>query len=902
MRKQDDESNEFIFLDDSNDAAPVKEVEDSCATDDCCDDETDLSPVSITVNTPPSKKIEKNESPIVVEEYYESEIVTDGIHQFEWPIRGMDCPDCAMKATAAARKNVAVTSCDISHAEGIVRISIDLGKGNLNKVNHILTSLGYEPDLPWMRLRGVTLESVLERQRCDSKSLKRLIQSAMGILDVKFDGPHILIQSPPSLNPFSRGELEHSMERMTGNKLKLIEGVAPGLSMSQQRLIGASLALFILPVVFILQGLAAPPILISLVGLCGVLVGGFRMFREALASIRNRILGFQILTTMAVIGASILQHWPEALMVVLLESVSGHLESSALLRAREAMQGGLDRLPQQARVVSSNQFKKENISSTTFSVSLSPISSLEPSHPEPNKVPIDMVQIGDHVEVRSGELIPVDGLIIEGLGQIDRAPMTGESVPIRIEIGNFVEAGLVLIRGPVIIEVSAVGEDTKLSGLIERVHTYRDQPPRLQSSVENFTKFWVPTVIIGGGIAGLIFGDLMMMLLLWVVACPCALLLAAPIPHAAALSNAAHYGIIARGGDVLERTARVDLALLDKTGTLTSGHPCLDSVVLADGIEMDEALSLAAGLEQRSNHPYAATILVAADSQDAPPTKVTSISDEVAGVSGKVSRSKVRLGSENWFLDEGISIPKPLSLAAANARANGFGISLLSKNKDALALFVFNNDDLRDGATTLVYDLKELGISVELLSGDSQTAVESLGNKLGIESTYCRGDIDPEGKAIWVQRRSQALCTMMAGDGFNDAAALASADVGVAVGSGESVNLEAADVLIPSQDPQILSRLIRLSRKAKKIVQINLLISFLVTILLVISVVDNWHSSLTLGVFIHEASALIILLNGIWLADQGMSRFGMLSTLFKQLGADFIDAWKSLKAVMFVSS
>ena len=902
MRKRDDESNEFIFLDDSKDTSVVEEVEDTCATADCCADEEETSPPLVIANTSTSKKPQKSNSPIIDEGYFEAEIVTDGIHDFDWPITGMDCPDCAMKATAAINKNLAVTSSRISHAEGVVRVSVDLGKGDLYKVNHVLCSLGYEPELPWMRIQGVTLESVLERQRCDKKAIKRLIQSAMGILDVKFDGSQILIQTPGSLDSFSRNELKQSLERMTGTELKLIEGVAPGLSISDQRLIGASLALFILPVVMILQAAAAPLALITLLGFSGVIVGGFRMFREAVASIRNRVLGFQILTTMAVIGAAILQHWPEALMVVLLESISGHLESSALLRARDAMQGGLDRLPQQARVISSQEPNKIDVSSTTFSISQSPISSLSPTHPEPIKVPIDIVQIGDIVEVRSGELIPVDGFIVEGLGQIDRAPMTGESTPIRVEIGNFVEAGLVLIRGPVIIEVSAVGEDTKLSGLIERVHTYRDQPPRLQSSVENFTKFWVPTVIIGGGLAGILLGDVMMMLLLWVVACPCALLLAAPIPHAAALSNAAHYGIIARGGDVLERTARVDLALLDKTGTLTSGQPCLDSVVLSDGIGMEDALSLASGLEQRSNHPYAATILVAADSQGAIPTKVLSISDEVAGVSGKVGRSKVRFGTENWLLDEGVTIPKPLAKAAEDARNNGFGISLLSKSKTAIALFVFNNDDLRNGATNLVSDLKDLGVSVELLSGDSQNAVESLGDVLGIESKFCRGEIDPDGKAIWVQRRSQALCTMMAGDGFNDAAALASADVGVAVGSGESVNLEAADVLIPSQDPQILSRLIRLSRRAKKIVQINLLISFLVTILLVISVVDQWHSSLTLGVFIHEASALIILLNGIWLADQGMSRFGLLSSLFKQLGEDFIDSWKTLKSVMIGSS
>jgi Cd2+/Zn2+-exporting ATPase len=901
MRQRKDESDDFIFFDNSNDEVSVEPVSTSCA-DDCCAEEDASTSVSLDIKHSSVTKTNLTKSSFFEEDTNSAEIVTDGIHDFEWQIRGMDCPDCAMKATSAMSKNIAVTSCEITHADGLVRLSIDLGKGDLFKVNHILTSLGYEPDVPWMRLRGVTVESVLERQKCDIKSLKRLMQSALGILNAKLDGDSILIQTPNSLAPSYRSELELSLERITGSKLNLIEGEVSGLSITHQRLIGASFALFILPLVIILEAVAAPTIIIASLGISGVVVGGFRMFKEAVASIRNRVLGFQILTSMAVIGAAVLQHWPEALMVVLLESVSGHLESSALLRAREAMQGGLDRLPQQARVVSLGQVKTEDVSSTTFSVSHSPSSTLDPSHPEPHKVPIDLVQLGNLVEVRSGELIPVDGFVAEGIGQIDRAPMTGESVPIRIELGDFVEAGLVLIRGPVLIEVSAVGNDTKLSGLIEKVHTYRDQPPRLQSSVESFTKYWVPTVLIAGGAVGLFFGDIMMMLLLWVVACPCALLLAAPIPHATALSNAAHYGIIARGGDVLERTARVDLALLDKTGTLTSGHPCLDSVVLSDGIEMDEVLSLAAGLEQRSNHPYAATILVAASSQEVSPLKVTSILDEVAGVSGKVGRSKVRFGTENWLIDEGITIPKPLTLAAADARVKGFGLSLLSKSKVALALFIFNNDDLRDGAINLISDLKELGISVELLSGDSQSAVEALGDKLGIEDTYCRGGIDPDGKAIWVQRRSQALCTLMAGDGFNDAAALASADVGVAVGSGESVNLEAADVLIPSSDPQILSRLIRLSRKAKKIVQINLIISFIVTILLVISVVDEWHSSLTIGVFVHEASALVIILNGIWLADKGMSRFGILGTLFKQLGADCIEAWKSLKALMLASN
>ena len=902
MPKGSDDSEGFIFLegdevDEEVQQPPSPKVTDgtsdeksSCEVTDCCDHDSTTIPLEST-----KKSIN---SPVNEVEIYTAELVSDGVHRFSWPIRGMDCPDCAMKASSATNKNPAVTACKITHADGMVHLEMDLGKGDLAKANRILSSLGHEPDVDWMRLKGVTLESVLQRQNCTKQELLRLMSTVPGILDSHLQESSILIQYPTEMSRETLAEHRSSLERITGKYPSMAKGEVSGLSSEHQRLVGASLALALLPVVIGLQAIGTPAILLAGVGISGTLIGGLRMFSEAIASIKNRVLGFQILTTMAVIGAALLQHWPEALMVVLPEPVSGHLESSALLRARSAMQGGLDRLPRTARVVPTGAPSLGKISTTTFSTGLTPASSLEPARPVAEDQPIDLVNPGMLVEVRSGELIPVDGIIAEGIGQIDRAPLTGESTPIRVETGDFIEAGLVLLRGPIVMEVTAVGEDTKLSELIDRVHTYRDKPPRLQSSVELFTKYWVPLVLLGGLASALIFGDFVMMLLLWVVACPCALLLAAPIPHATALANASHHGVIARGGDVLERTARIDLALLDKTGTLTSGNPSLESIVLSDDVELEEALSLAAGLETRSNHPYAATILAAADAKLISYKEVSSISDGGAGVSGKLGRSIIRLGSESWLIESGISVPKSLSHAAEEARNNGFGIAMLSKIKSALALFTFNNDDLRPGAQQLVNDLRELGIAVELLSGDSQPAVEALGKRLGIDTQYCRGDIDPNGKAVWTERRSQALCTLMAGDGFNDAAALAVSDVGVAVGSGESVNLEAADVLIPSNDPRIISRLIKLSRKTRFIVQLNLVISFLVTVILVISVVAKWHESLALGVFVHEASALITLLNGVWLADEGMSRMGMLTTLFKQLFEDTREAWKSLYLMM----
>jgi Cd2+/Zn2+-exporting ATPase len=505
-----------------------------------------------------------------------------------------------------------------------------------------------------------------------------------------------------------------------------------------------------------------------------------------------------------------------------------------------------------------------------------------------------LVNVGDLVEVRSGELIPVDGIVTEGVGSLDRAPLTGESLPVRIAADDAVEAGLVLRSGPVILRTTAVGDDTRLSNLIDSVRTFRDKPPRLQSSIEWFTAIWVPLVLVGAVLAALFMEQLEIMLLLWVVACPCSLLLAAPVPHATALSNAARTGLVARGGDVLEKMALVNLALLDKTGTLTKGMPRLDDVVTAKGVRRQRAIRLAAGIEARSNHSYAAVVLAFAADEAVEAMQVTKLKDGKAGVSGSLRGKQVLFGQPKWVKEEGVDIPDELHIALTRSRRAGYGASLLVEDGAAIALFTFAHDDIRPGAESLVRGLEELGVEVELLSGDAQEAVEACGKKLGIGPQSCRGEVDPEGKAAWVQRRSLTSRTLMAGDGFNDAAALAAADIGVAVGSGEQVNLDAADVLLPGEDPSQLARLINLARRTRRIVHLNIAISLAVTILLVISVLDQWHSSLALGVFVHELSALLIIINGIWLAGDGASRLAVMWTLMADLIDDTRTAFSQL--------
>ena len=511
-----------------------------------------------------------------------------------------------------------------------------------------------------------------------------------------------------------------------------------------------------------------------------------------------------------------------------------------------------------------------NISFESFSIAPQ-ANPLKPLHtnPEPQKIPIDLLRKGDFIEVRSGELVPADGRVVEGTGALNRAPLTGESVPVDIEEGEFVQAGLVLSRGPVVLEVEAVGENTQLFELIETVHTYRDEPPRLQASIERFTAIWVPIVIFGAlFVYWFLFPEnWKIVLLLWVVSCPCALLLAAPVPHAAALANSAHMGAIARGGDVLERLARVNHVFLDKTGTLTSGKPTVGKVVMAKGRRRDASVALAAGIEARSSHPYAEALREFAENENIKPSEVKNIKDVNAGIKAMRNKEELLMLRPNALSEHGITIPPELQKEVELAESSGHGASILTKAGRCVALFTFVHDDTRQGADELIPELHKMGIHVQILSGDQQGAVDRFASSVGLPKSDAFGNQSPEDKVNVVRSRSDIAVTMMVGDGFNDAAALAVADVGVAVGSGESVNIEAADVMIPGDDPRMLTDLLKLARRTERNFRQNLSFSILVTITLVYAVVNGFYDALWVGVLVHEVSVILVILNGARLAE-----------------------------------
>ncbi|WP_415791941.1 copper-transporting P-type ATPase [Bordetella tumulicola] len=448
-------------------------------------------------------------------------------------------------------------------------------------------------------------------------------------------------------------------------------------------------------------------------------------------------------------------------------------------------------------------------------------------------VELDTVQVGEKLRVRPGEKVPVDGEVIEGRCTIDESMVTGEPIPVAKSPGSPVTAGTLNQTGSFVMRADRVGADTLLAQIVQMVASAQRSRAPIQRLADQVAAWFVPVVILVSLVAfgaWLLWGPapafsyaLIAMVAVLIIACPCALGLATPMSIMVGVGRAAQHGVLIRDAEVLEQMQKVDLVIVDKTGTLTEGRPKVTEIQAASAIDGKTLLQLLASVERASEHPLAAAIVAAAQEQNLALLPVTDFDSPVGkGVMGTVEGRRVVCGSARFLTEQGVAVPSTEAGEAVRAK----GATVIHVGIDAAyAGFVGIADPIKASTPQAIQALHDAGIKVVMLTGDSKTTAQAVAQQLGIDEAI--GEVLPEDKSAAVKRyQAEGRIVAMAGDGVNDAPALAAADVGIAMGTGTDVAMESAGVTLLKGDLMGIVRARRASQATMRNIKQNLFFAF----------------------------------------------------------------------------
>ncbi|MEU4710829.1 cation-translocating P-type ATPase [Nocardia salmonicida] len=565
--------------------------------------------------------------------------------------------------------------------------------------------------------------------------------------------------------------------------------------------------------------------------IAALLVGAYTFVPSTLKRLAKGKIGVGTLMTIAAIGAVILGEVGEAAMLAFLFSISEGLEEYAVARTRRGLRALLNLVPDRATVLRDG-------TETVIS-------------------PAEL-RVGDRMLVRPGERVATDGAIVDGRSALDVSAITGESVPVEAGPGAEVFAGSINGTGVLTVEVTTTAEDNSLARIVRIVEAEQARKGDAQRLADKIAKPLVPGIMIAAAaiaVIGAIFGDpvtwIERALVVLVAASPCALAISVPVTVVAAIGAASKLGVLVKGGAALEAMGRVREVALDKTGTLTANKPAVVEISTVTGVDQATVLAVAAALESRSEHPLARAILAAVDNFT-PATDVEAVTG--AGLTGLVDGRPARLGRPGWIEPGGLAADvKRMQYAGATA--------VLIELDDQVIGAIAVRDELRPEAHEVIDRLHALGIRVSMLTGDNARTAAALAAEAGIEDVHA--DLRPEDKARIVGELRTDRFTAMVGDGVNDAPALATADLGVAMGAmGTDVAIETADVALMGEDLRHLPRALEHARRARRIMLQNVGLSLgLITILIPLALFGVL--GLAAVVLVHELAEIVVIANGV---------------------------------------
>ncbi|MCX2827818.1 heavy metal translocating P-type ATPase [Bacillus pseudomycoides] len=572
------------------------------------------------------------------------------------------------------------------------------------------------------------------------------------------------------------------------------------------------------------------------------IIGGYAKAKEGIEdTIEEKELNVEMLMLFAASGAAIIGYWAEGAILIFIFALSGAMEAYTLSKSQKEISALLDLQPEEALLI---------------------------SHGTEERIPVAQLEIDDIILIKPGERVPADGTIHSGETNIDEAAITGEPIPNEKKFGDEVFAGTVNLRGAIEVKITKRSDQTLFQKIIRLVQNAQSEKSPSQLFIEKFEGTYVKGVLII--VALMMFVPHFLLdwswnetfyraMILLVVASPCALVASITPATLSAISNGARSGILFKGGIHLERLASVKAIAFDKTGTLTQGKPTVTDVYVRDEITEKDVLYITASIESHSTHPLAEAIVkYAKHAYDITLTKPESVEDVTGfGLKGILENTAYKIGKADFIGEETKTFHNGI---ATTLEQEGKTVVYISNEKGILGLIALK-DTLRQETIAAIRDLQSIGVEAIMITGDNEQTAKAIATESNIKEYYA--SCLPETKVETVKQLKEKYGTVaMVGDGINDAPALATASIGVAMGEGTDVALETADVVLMKNELSRLAQAIRLSKRMNRIVKQNVIFSLAVIAMLICS---NFLQFLALpfGVIGHEGSTILVILNGL---------------------------------------
>lgn len=555
---------------------------------------------------------------------------------------------------------------------------------------------------------------------------------------------------------------------------------------------------------------------------------------QAFQAMKVKVVSIDVLVTIAVIGAFFIQNYEESAIVTFLFLFGSYLEQRTLKQTRSAIKELTEMAPETAfKQLHEGQFEE---------------------------VDIDEVEEGDILLVKTGAKIPVDGRVTTGKGHVNEANITGESLPLKKEKGDEVFAGTIMDNGTIQIVADRIGEDSTFGQIIELVEEAQDSKSEAERFIDQFYRWYTPVVLIIGLLVWIFTKDTALAVTVLVLGCPGALVIGGPVSNVAGIGNGAKNGILFKGSEVISHFANVDTVLFDKTGTLTEGKPEVSEFVYY-GNNQEEDLSLLFSVERESDHPLADAItnkLAQYKPRSVERTQVIKGGGIIAHVDGHM----VAVGNKSLMEQESIPLSDDV-LRKLDALERAGSSIVLTAVDHQLTILMGIRDQVRPGVKQNLQKLKSLGVNnLIVLSGDNQGTVNLVKKELGL--TEAHGDMLPEDKQSFLkERQSNGEIVAFIGDGVNDSPSLATAEVGIAMGNGTDVAIESSDVVLMNSNFNRLPHALGLAKGTYANMRQNILIAVGVVIILLVSLIFSEWMSMSIGMLVHEASILVVILNAM---------------------------------------